>query len=319
MRVFRQIFCLKILILLMGLLRDIQTEIEVRSLSRGGWSTGNSGSAAIETTSYALMALAEDQEPVRRKAIDVLLRTQNPDGSWPAFEGDDQKGCWTTSLALIALRTSGFAARRIERAAKWLLDNKGREDHWLWKWKFRTVDRAVQFNPEKYGWPWFPETVSWVIPTAFALIALKQSLLCCRTQPVFNRIQLGAEMLRDRACPGGGWNAGNSVVFGNALKPHIDATSIALLGLAESGEQSPAHEGLNWLRRNCGECSSAYSLAWSALALLMHRDRTTADICVDRLRRVLSELSALNIETLSLSAIAINAAEGNENPFQVMV
>jgi hypothetical protein len=300
----------------MGLLRDIQTEIETRSLPRGGWSAGNAGGAAIETTSYALMALAEDQEPVRRNAIDILLRTQNPDGSWPAFEGDDQEGCWTTSLALIALRSSGFSTRRIERAEKWLLDNKGREGHWFWKWKFRTVDRAVQFNPEKYGWPWFPETVSWVIPTAFALIALKQSPTRCRTQPIFNRIQLGAEMLSDRACPGGGWNAGNGVVFGSALKPHIDATSIALLGLADSGEQPTAHEGLNWLRRNFGGCSSAYSLAWSALAFLMHRDHT-ADICVDRLRRVLSELSTFNIETLSLSAIAVSATEGNTNPFEV--
>ena len=302
----------------MGLLRDIQTEIEKRSLSGGGWSSGNRGPAAIETTSYALMALADDQEPVRRKAIDALLRTQNPDGSWPAFEGDDQEGCWTTSLVLIALRSSGFSVRRTERAEEWLLDNKGRESHWFWKWKFRTVDRAVQFNPDKYGWPWVPGTVSWVIPTAFALVALKQSLPCCRTQPAFKRIQIGTEMLSDRACPGGGWNAGNGVVFGDALKPHIDATSIALLGLAEGSEQPSANEGLNWLRRNYGECSSTYSLAWSAIALLMLRDHT-AEICVDRLCRVLSERSTLNIEALSLSAIAIKAAEGNANPFQVMI
>jgi hypothetical protein len=185
--------------------------------------------AAIETTCLALMALADDQEPLRRQAIDVLMRTQNPDGSWPAFEGDDQEGCWTTSLALVALRSFGFSARHIKKAETWLLDNKGRENHWFWKWKFRTVDRAVQFNPEKYGWPWFPETVSWVIPTAFALIALKQSLHCSGTKDAINRIQIGTDMLRDRACPQGGWNVGNGIVFGSALIPHIDATAVALL------------------------------------------------------------------------------------------
>jgi len=34
-------------------------------------------------------------------------------------------------------------------------------------------------------------------------------------------------MLLDRACPEGGWNAGNAVVYGVPLRPHIDATSLA--------------------------------------------------------------------------------------------
>ena len=45
-----------------------------------------------------------------------------------------------------------------------------------------------------------------------------------------SRIELGHAMLLDRMCPGGGWNAGKSVVRGVALAPHIDATSIALAG-----------------------------------------------------------------------------------------
>ncbi len=36
-------------------------------------------------------------------------------------------------------------------------------------------------------------------------------------------------MLLDRVCPGGGWNAGNGVVYGVALAPHPDDTAIALL------------------------------------------------------------------------------------------
>src|SRR2546428_10811838 len=238
MRVFRQIFCLEILILYMGLLREIQAEIEAHGLPGGGWASGNGSNAGIETTCYALMALAANQERTRRKAIELHLRTQNPNGSWPAFEGDDLEGCWTTSLVLIALQFLRRSAGPIDSGLRWLLDNKGREGHWFWKWKFRTVDRAVQFNPEKYGWPWFRGTVSWVIPTAFSLIALKQSLRCCRTEQVINRIQLGTEMLRDRACPQGGWNAGNGIVFGSALTPHIDTTAIALLPLTRSSATS---------------------------------------------------------------------------------
>ncbi len=303
----------------MGLFRELQSEIEQRSLSSGGWPGGNGVRAGIETTCYALMALGDHQGPARQKAMDLLLSTQNPDGSWPAFEGDDPEGCWATSLAVIALRFMQSPLSPIERALRWLLNNKGREGHWFWNWKFRTVDRGVQFNPDKYGWPWFPGTVSWVIPTAFSLIALKQSFPCCRTERVVNRIQLGTEMLRDRACPEGGWNAGNGIVFGAALNPHLDTTAIALLALTEDYRQPSTLQALNWLRQTCVECSSVYSLAWSAVAILLHQDQV-ADLCIASLRRALSSNRSIsNIETLSLAAIAINAAEGNANPFQVVI
>jgi len=225
----------------MGLLRDIQADIETRMLRTGGWPFERGGRPAIETTCYALMALAEAQGRARRKAIDVLLKTQNRDGSWPAFEGDDPEGCWTTALALIAFRCSSLSGEPVDKALRWLVHNKGREGHWFWKWKFRTVDRAVQFNPDKYGWSWFPGTVSWVIPTALSVVALKQALRCCRTEQITARIQLGTEMLRDRSCPQGGWNAGNGVVFGAALTPHIDATSIGLLALTDNADGTAAH------------------------------------------------------------------------------
>jgi hypothetical protein len=69
------------------------------------------------------MALASDHAPARRKPIDVLLRTQNPDGSWPAFEGDDPERCWTTALAPITLRFAQAPMAPAERALRWLLDN----------------------------------------------------------------------------------------------------------------------------------------------------------------------------------------------------
>src|SRR5215472_16747685 len=121
----------------MGLFRDLQSEIESRSLPTGGWSSGDGRRAGIETTCYALMALADHRGPARQQAIDLLLRTQNPDGSWPAFDGDDPEGCWTTSLAVIALHFVQSPKAPVEKALRWLLINKGREGHWLWKWKFR--------------------------------------------------------------------------------------------------------------------------------------------------------------------------------------
>jgi len=298
----------------MGPLRRVQEEIENRSLPGGGWATGNGQRAGIETTCYALMALHDRQAPACDRAIDLLHRTQNPDGSWPAFEGDDPEGCWTTALAAIALRFVRSPSVPPEKALRWLLKYQGREGHWFWKWKFQTVDRAVQFNPEKYGWPWFPGTVSWVIPTAFSLIALKQSLPYDQTDRVPKRIALGTEMLRDRACPQGGWNAGNGIVLGSPLTPHIDTTAIALLALTEPADGTAA-QALNWLRAFCVECSSGYGIAWATIAFIVHQD-DAAKHCIGSLHRALSSRNAIsNIETLSLTSIAINAGQGNPNPF----
>jgi hypothetical protein len=317
MRLFRQIFCLKILILCMGLRSDIQSEVERHSLPSGGWASRSGSRAGIETTCYALMALGDGQAQTRSKAVDLLLSLQNPDGSWPAFEGDDPEGCWVTALVVIALCFVSPSVP-VDKALHWLLSSKGREDHWFWKWKFRTVDRAVHFDPDKYGWPWFPRTVSWVIPTALSLLALKRSFPCCQTKQAMNRIQLGTEMLRDRACPQGGWNAGNGTVFGSALTPHIDTTAIALLALTE-GKDAVAVQGLNWLRQASVDCSSAYSLAWSVIAFSVRQDRALSP-CIAALGRALSSANAIsNIELLSLAAIAINAAEGRSNPFKVVI
>jgi len=85
----------------MELLEQVQVEIEKRSLYDGGWASGKSRKAGIETTCYALMALHNRPSIVLDRGTDLLFRTQNPDGSWSAFEGDDPEGCWTTALATI--------------------------------------------------------------------------------------------------------------------------------------------------------------------------------------------------------------------------
>jgi hypothetical protein len=67
-------------------------------------------------------------------------------------------------------------------------------------------------------------------------------------------------MILDRACPHGGWNAGNSVVFGVELDPHPDFTAMALLALANSAHSNDAvvHESLRYLHDRLNGTSSPY-------------------------------------------------------------
>ena len=126
-------------------------------------------------------------------------------------------------------------------------------------------------------------------------------------------------MLFDRACPGGGWNAGNGIVNDAPLSPHIDTTAVALLALAEHIAEPIPSQALTWLRQASMDCSSAYSLAWSAIAFLMHRDQAL-DHCIADLRTMFSSKgSVFDVETLSLAVIAIKAAEGSANPFGVVI
>lgn len=300
------------------LLGDIRSEIKRRALLQGGWSSGAGGQAGVEVTGLALLALRYSGR-VSDQGRDFLLQMQNTNGSWPAFRGDDPEGCWTTSVAVIALLAHQPGREPVQRAIQWLLGNEGREAHWFWNLKFRFADRKVQFDPNKHGWPWIPGTVSWVIPTAFSLIALKQAFSCCQTQRVTERIRVGLEMLFDRACPDGGWNAGNGVVLGSPLKPHIDPTAIALLALTDRATHQTTRHALSWLRANVRQCSAPYSLAWASLAFTEHELEAFAS-CIDRLHQaIMSRATPVNIETLSVAAIALGIAEGEPNPFQTVM
>lgn len=301
----------------MDLLKDIQAQIEARPLPGGGWASRNGGRAVTETTCLALLAIDDRPSHVRDRGLRLLLNLQNPDGSWPMFNGDDTDGSWTTALAVVTLPRLSPSAARLDKATRWLASTKGREGHWFWRWKFRTVDHRVQFNPDKYGWPWIPGTVSWVIPTAFSIIALEQQVSCCSDDAIAHRIQLGKEMLQDRECPGGGWNAGNSIVDGAALTPHIDTTAIALLAMKQMRGNSVVAASVRWLRGAAAGCESPYSLSWAALALSVYHKDSVFESCIHRLKHSLQKrLLELNTETLSLGALVLTAAANGTNPFR---
>jgi hypothetical protein len=195
-----------------------------RQLRSGGWSYFGSQQSSVEATSLAVMALSTESPNAARSGFDQMLDLQRRDGAWPAFVGDSEAS-WTTALALCALNGTGEFTSAREKAFHWLVEERGREAHWLWRWKFKTTDRNVRFNPDKYGWPWISGSASWVIPTAFSIIAIKQFTVCNRSDASEERIRLGVEMLLDRACVDGGWNSGNSVVYGVPLRPHVEATA----------------------------------------------------------------------------------------------
>jgi len=281
---------------------------------------------SVETTCFAILALRRTDDIMVLRAVRALRGLQNPNGSWPAFAGDEEEGAWVTALAVLALIRVRSDRVGLASGISWLLNARGREANWLWRWKLRTVDNKVRFDPSKFGWSWVSGTTSWVVPTAFSILALQMARQygIHRTTGLDERVDLGISMLLDRMCPGGGWNSGNGIAFDVPVAPHIDATSIALLALAGHDQGSHIADTLHWLVHRLAGCPSSYSLAWGILALSAYRGvsaeaRESLAVRAEELMELVGHApSATDYCTLAVSVLALEAATG-ESVFEVRI
>ena len=287
----------------------------------GGW--GHRGEQfGAEPTALALLAL-HSESIVLRERIEPLMARQGTDGLWSDVGDPMSVNFWATALAVNTLSILGAEPTTYADSVEALIRSRPMEASWLVSLKFRFLDRHVRFDPRKYGWPWVPETVSWVAPTAMALIALERAKRrgLGRGGELQRRLRLGTEMLIDRACPGGGWNAGNAVVYGVPLRPHVDTTALALLALRPLYHSPIVRNSLRWLLRNA-ECPSAYSLAWMILAADVYKDvEITVSPAINSARNRLAALveDPRTIEDTSTIALAAPALDLDpiSNPFEV--
>lgn len=294
---------------------DLLNELLRRELPGGGWSFFRSPQMSLEATCLAAFSVLAERPLAGPQVVRPLLRAQLSNGSWPSFIGDEESS-WTTALAICALNSANDSSAARERGQSWLLKTKGQEGDWFWRWKFKLADRAVRFDPDLYGWPWLPGSASWVIPTAFGVIAVKQFTACNRTEATERRIRLGVDMLLDRVCVGGGWNSGNSVVYAAALPAHVEATAIALLALQDEKRTPAIQASLDWLRKRSATIESVESLAWCILTLFVYQEP------IGHLQARLATLigdgrGILNNATLATALLALKCGE-MIHPFMVL-
>lgn len=304
-------------------IRISQQILESRQ-SRGGVWGFVTNQDAVEPTCFVILALRHQSSVYVERALDALENLQNKDGSWPAFAGDEPEGCWTTAPVVLSLMATRHESGRVDRGIQWLLYARGREANWLWRWKLSTIDNKVKFDPAKFGWNWMAGTTSWVVPTAFTLIALQQASErgFCRSAQLRERVELGTSMLLDRMCPGGGWNSGNGVAFGVPLAPHLDATALALLAL-KGQEHHPSFQiSLQWLVNHLAGSPSAYSMAWGTLAIAAYREvspkarESLYGRAEDLIHLTKQAAEVADNGTLAVCVLALEAIAG-DNVFQV--
>ena len=230
-------------------------ELAALQAADGGWSYVAGQASATEPTALALLALTAIQPATFRasSAIEWLLARQRGDGTFTAWPVSEEPS-WVTPLAALALLHQGRTDAS-GPAAQAVLDMPA-----------YTIDALLAsgiygYNTELRGWPWTAGDFSFVEPTCLAMIFLKKAGY--RDHP---RAREAADMLRNRALAGGGWNYGEPMVWGGGLYPAASSTAMALAALADEQDDVTA-AGLNWLLAQRGAIGSLPSLGWAAVAL----------------------------------------------------
>jgi hypothetical protein len=269
----------------------------------GGWGYHPALPSSVEATSWALVALtpwsqAAELAEACARARAWLLSAQLPNGSWPAFPGQRQ-GCWTTSLAALALQLQGAAPSAVLRGLDWLLDAWPAEATLWWRLRqFLARSAVVHQDSSLSGWSWTPGTASWVEPTSYALLLLRSLPADLLPRRAMKRRWLAERMLYDRMCPGGGWNSGNPLVYGVAGVPRVGPTVWALLALIDQAERVENQMSVDWLARAYDGIKGAASL------VLAHRCLAAYGRHVPPLAPTLGELYLRNRFFESVLAVA---------------
>lgn len=235
--------------------------------SDGGWGYHPKSKSSVEPTAWATLALREEagrySEQLDR-AAKWLHQAQLADGAWPAAAGDHPGG-WVTALACLALVEHTKAPGEVViKGHRWLIDSWPAEGNWLWRLRQRWYSKSgaiVRQDHALHGWSWTPGTASWVEPTAYVLILLRNIPAQLYSAGTAKRRQLGERMLHDRVCPDGGWNVGNPMIYGVPGEPRVGPTAWALLALKDYKERPEIKASLDWLERNYENISGPGSLA----------------------------------------------------------
>ena len=236
----------------------------------GGWGYFPGRESRVESTVYALRALAGEINP-GTPAIRFLVSRQDRSGGLapcPSVPG----ATWVTQLAFPLLRKAGVSNQVLEAAADWIVSTQGAEDSFLQRILHTLGKAKADQNPRLKGWPWRPENSSWVEPTAWGLIALGSMDGIGPAAAITYRRDLAVRMLLDRRCEDGGWNYGNKRVLGVVLHSYPETTAIGLIGLAAAGTNLAETLQPSIVRAEAGLNSShgAYARALLALALRLH-------------------------------------------------
>ena len=227
-----------------------------RVLSEGGFAANVGGKYRPDATAWAILALsaAGTEEDVLESSRARLVNSQLSDGRICLLP-EHPDAYWPTPLAVLAWQGSPAHIEQQSRAIEFLINNTGKHGP-------RKSDAIVAHDTDIKGWPWIANTHSWVEPTAISLIALQAA-----GYGGHERAREATRLLMDRQLNQGGWNYGNTIVFGQELHPMPENTGMALNALTGRVPEESIKVSLEYLEFQLPSLRTPLSLGWCLMGL----------------------------------------------------
>lgn len=231
-------------------------EIHSRELRNGGFSLQNDQELRADSTAWAILALSAIG--VEKKNLLApcrkLAELQLPDGRIPIMAGIDS-AFWPTPIALLAWKCVKEFQKEVDLGIQFLLNTSGVH-------RPNELNSPAAHDTSIRGWPWIENTHSWIEPTSLSLLALKA---CGFNQ--HERTKEAVKMILNRQLPSGGWNYGNTIVYGKELLPLPESTGVALCALSGLIPIESIQKSLDYLSNLMREIKTAMSLSWMIFGL----------------------------------------------------
>jgi hypothetical protein len=225
-------------------------------LPEGGIADHPRGQFRVDATVWGILAFraAGGEQAILEKHCARLIREQDKDGRvW--IHQEHSESYWPTALAILAWQNSPPSQAAQGRAISFLLETTGVH-------RPRRSDELAQHDPLIKGWPWIGGTHSWIEPTALGVIALTAT-----GHEQHDRVREAIRMTLDRQLPHGGWNYGNTLIFGRELHPMPESTGAALTELAGVVGQEKVARSIAYLQGEVDRLGTPISLGWGLLGL----------------------------------------------------
>jgi hypothetical protein len=249
-------------------------------LTTGGWGYYRGKRPRVEPTCWALMALNAAGDDVAgwtqfaAPHLRVLKQSQTADGALSDTGGATTNFGFDGLVAAVLPEMGGEAASAIVRPLlRAIVSVKG----------IKAEQADSRQDNSLQAWPWYPETFSWVEPTAWCLLAVKKSAEAGNAD-IRARIVEAERMLENRCCDAGGWNYGNASIIGQDLRPHIPPTALALIALQDRGDRDFVQRSVRLLEYLRFKEQSSLALGLTAVALHIY-GRSATDV-LDRLAAI---------------------------------
>jgi hypothetical protein len=239
-----------------SLRKIVKASLSRRLLPDGGLVGRPGGTFQIDSTAWGILAFhaCGGSDDILERLRALLAREQSQDGR-VCMNKDHQDSYWPTPLAILAWQNSSASQLAQNRAVHFLLETTG--SHYP-----RKPDAPWAHDTILKGWPWIDETHSWVEPTALGVMALTVT-----GHERHDRVLEAIRMILDRQLPHGGWNYGNTLIFGKELHPMPENTGAALTGLVGVVDQEKVVRSISYLQGEVDRLLTPISLGWSLLGL----------------------------------------------------